>query len=78
MGSTTDQTEESVDRVGAAVGQASPRDESKRKASVSATPATLHTPTLEKDGTAVTGASKHHLKNQNKRVKIACQLNQER
>ena len=66
MGTTTDQTEGSVGRAEEAIGQAFPREDPKRKANSSATPATLHPPTLEKYGTAVTGALKHHLKRQNK------------
>ena len=68
---TTDQIEGSVDRLGGAVGQVSPRDDPKRKASAPATQATLRPPTLEKDGTAITEALKHHLKNQNKQQKMA-------
>ena len=47
----------------------SQRDESEQKASAAAPPATLHPPTLLKDGGPVTGALKHHLKKQNKREK---------
>ena len=60
------QIEGSVDRLGAAVGQESPQNDLKRKASAPATKVTLRPPTLEKDGTAVTGALKHHLKKQKK------------
>ena len=77
IGILTDQTLRSVASVEAAIGQASPRDEPQRKADAQATPAILHPPTLEKNGTAVTGALKHHLKRQNKQQKTANQLNQE-
>ena len=48
MGITTDQTEGSVERVGEAMGHASPRDKPERKASAPTTPATLHQQTLAK------------------------------
>ena len=66
MGITTDKKEGSVERGGEAIGHASPWNEPERKASVPATPATPRPTTIAKDGTAVTGALKHHLKKQNK------------
>ena len=59
-----DQKEEAMESTIEEIRPVSQQDKPQQKASVQEDQLTLRPPILSKDGTAVTGAQKHHLKNQ--------------